>query len=421
MYWIIEDKNQLRKFWQSGYKKCFIEVIPLNPFEHPQENNISLVYLRPLEATKGFMLGINHNETLNEIPNLSKFLRKFEKLYCRDKKEILHYYALPNLYDINISPQKEEIEFTLTHNFFYKNNPEYKEINTIIPIVKHYELCEDIFNKLKDNIGQEDEYSDFFNKNTSLVFNYIERNPLSVNVKKFEEYFHLLEKPYVHTKFNIKTTTTRPANAFKGVNYAALNKKNGCRESFIPKNDMFVEIDMSAYHPYLSTRLIDYEFQYEDVHAHFAELYNVDYDEAKKLTFKQLNGGVFKQYQHLEYFQKITELINKNWELYNTNGYLKCPISGFKFRQDKLTNMNPQKLFNYLMQNMETSLNILILKDIIKLLIGKNTKLVLYTYDSFLFDWDETEQELIEQIREIFTKYKLKTKEKSGYNYQDLK
>jgi hypothetical protein len=40
---------------------------------------------------------------------------------------------------------------------------------------------------------------------------------------------------------------------------------------------------------------------------------------------------------------------------------------------------------------METSLNIEILFRIFKLLKGRNTKLVLYTYDSFLFDVDENE------------------------------
>ena len=52
--------------------------------------------------------------------------------------------------------------------------------------------------------------------------------------------------------------------------------------------------------------------------------------------------------------------------------------------------MNPQKLLNYVLQNLETANNVLILWDIFKILRGKNTKLVLYVYDSFLFDFDNT-------------------------------
>ena len=79
--------------------------------------------------------------------------------------------------------------------------------------------------------------------------------------------------------------------------------------------------------------------------------------------------------------------------------------------------MNPQKLFNYILQNLETSTNVLILWDILCILRGYKTKLVLYTYDSFLFDWDEKEEQLMEEIKDIFKKYKFNIKIKQGYDY----
>ena len=83
--------------------------------------------------------------------------------------------------------------------------------------------------------------------------------------------------------------------------------------------------------------------------------------------------------------------------------------------------MNPQKLLNYVLQNLETANNVLILYDIFKVLRGKNTKLVLYVYDSFLFDFDQDEKAVMLQILEIFNKYKLQTKIKKGTNYHNLK
>jgi hypothetical protein len=77
--------------------------------------------------------------------------------------------------------------------------------------------------------------------------------------------------------------------------------------------------------------------------------------------------------------------------------------------------MNPQKLFNYVLQNMETSVNVEILYRILNILKGKNTKLVLYTYDSFLFDVDNNEIEVLEQIKEVFNKLKLQIKSKHGH------
>jgi hypothetical protein len=62
-------------------------------------------------------------------------------------------------------------------------------------------------------------------------------------------------------------------------------------------------------------------------------------------------------------------------------------------------------------------MNVRILWDIIQVLRGKKTKLVLYTYDSFLFDWDDEEEEVIDDIKEVFSKYKLNIKTKTGYDY----
>ena len=79
--------------------------------------------------------------------------------------------------------------------------------------------------------------------------------------------------------------------------------------------------------------------------------------------------------------------------------------------------MNPQKLLNYLLQNLETSVNICIMWDIFKLLKGKKTKLILYTYDSFLFDVCNEEKEVIIKIKQLFFDWKLKIKTSYGDSY----
>jgi hypothetical protein len=419
MYWLVEDIEQLTNFYNLGYKEAFIEVIPFNDRIHPVHNSVSLVYIRPLLATKGFMLGVSHSEALNEIaPHITTVLQKFDVLYCRDKKEILHYFPLKHLLDITPPPHPYIRSTTPTHELFYRNHGKNIEINKIIPIVKHYEICEQTYNDLKPNIeNTSTPYSEFFNNKVTLVFNAIERNGLRINKSEFENHFYPIENDFVYTQYNLKTTTTRPSNKFNGINYAALNKENGCRKSFIPRNDSFVEIDISAFHPNLVANLVDYSFPTNEIHEHFAELYKVDYAKAKELTFKQLYGGVFEQYKNLEFFKRVNSLVKENWKQFNENGYITVPISEYKIEKDNVGEMNPQKLFNYLLQGYETAQNILILWDMMRILIGKNTKLVLYTYDSFLLDWDENEQNEMLEIQNIFKKYKLNTKEKTGYDY----
>jgi hypothetical protein len=419
MYWLIEDIEQLKVFYNSSYKEAFIEIIPFNDRIHPAQNSVSLVYIRPLLASKGFMLCVDHSETLNGVnTHINDILDKFDKLYCRDKKEVLHYFCPKELYDINLPPTTYIRPTTSTHELFYRQYGDNKELNKIIPIVKHYEVCEMIWRDLKDNINKDkNKYYEFYNNRVSVVFNAIERSGIRIHNETFDEYFHPIDGEYTYTQFNLKTTTTRPSNKFKNVNYAALNKENGCRKSFIPRNNKLVEIDISAYHPSLAARLVNYNFPTSDIHSHFASLYKVDYKKAKELTFKQLYGGVFKQYKELEFFQRIEKYVGDIWDKFQNDGFIECPVSGFLYKKENLDNMNPQKLFNYILQNLETSTNVLVLWDIFCILRGYKTKLVLYTYDSFLFDFDESEYNILDEIRKLFQKYKLNIKEIEGYDY----
>lgn len=418
MYWLIEDLEQLKVFYNSGFKEAFVEVIPFNNFEHPTQNNVSAVYVRPLEANKGFMLCSNHSETLGiELRHIEEVLKKFNKLYCRDKKELLHYFPLKTLWDISPPPTTYIRPTTQTHEIFYSQHRKNHEINVVIPIVKHYEICERIYDDLQSNISKDTQYNIFFNTKTSLVFNALERKGININPEIFSDHFYKTDETKVYTQYNLKTLTTRPSNRFKGVNYAALNKDNGCRKSFIPENDKLVEIDITAYHPTITARLINYDFPTNDIHAAFAKMYGVSRDKAKELTFKQLYGGIFKEYRDIDFFKRVNNFINQKWLEFNTQGFAKCDISHYQFEKDLLDNMNPQKLFNYILQNYETSQNILILWDILSILRGKKSKLVLYTYDSFLVDLSKDEQGLLKDIQKIFENYKLNTKVKYGDDY----
>jgi len=346
---------------------------------------------------------------------IAELISSYSTLYVWGKKEFLHYYVHKNIIDISLASPEYEMETTKAHQILQQRAKNKLDINRIVPIVKHYETCEKNYNNLKQYFNAP--VNEFYNSRVPLVFNSIERNGLRVNRELFKQHFDKDWGDKVYTQYNYRTTTTRPSNRFGGVNFAALNKDNGTRKTFIPENDRLVEIDISAYHPTLASSLIYYNFSDDDIHRSFARLYNVDYKKAKELTFKQLYGGVFKQYQHLEFFQKIQSYVEEIWAQFQNEGFIECPISKYKFKRDKLDNMNPQKLFNYLLQNLETATNVRILWDIIKLLKGKKTKLILYTYDAFLLDVCKEEKEDVKKIFKVFEKYKLKIKIKHGDSY----
>jgi hypothetical protein len=303
MYWLIETEEQLLELSKFDYEEAFVELISYSNTIHPIKNKICAVYIRPLNSTKGFITSIDHSETLPlDIDIIISQLNAFKKIYVRDKKEFLHYFILKDLYDITLNSPPYIQEYTQTHNFFNNKYPNKLDVNRIIPIVKHYEYCEKLFNNLKSRINEP--INDFYNSKTSVVFNALERSGIRVDRGEFESRFHPIDGEYAYTQFNFKTLTGRPSNKFGGVNYAALNKENGDRKSFIPRNDLFFELDISAYHPTLLAKLVDYDFGDEDIHMAFAEMYGVDYQKAKELTFKQMYGGVFEQYKNWSSLKK---------------------------------------------------------------------------------------------------------------------
>ena len=416
MFWLIENKEQFEVLKNSGFKEAFVEIISNNPYQHPTQNSIIGFYVRPIQGHKGYILPTSHPECENVFEDeVYLYLKGLETIYVRDKKEFLHYTILKQLVDITLGSPPYILPQTTAHSTLYRRFPDLLTVNQLVPITKHYEVCEQVYDDLEHRVNTV--VNPFYNDKATLVFNAIERNGIKIDKNEFEKHFHPVENDVVYTSYNYKTLTTRPSNKFGGVNYAALSHKDGSRKSFIPHNDIFVEFDIGAYHPTLAAMLVDYDFGSGDIHQAFADMYKVDYAKAKELTFKQLYGGVFDNYKDLPFFKATSEYIRTTWETFQTEGVITCPISNYEYKRDVLENMNPQKLFNYILQNMETSLNIEVLFRIFKLLKGRNTKLVLYTYDSFLFDVDKSEEFLLDNIKEVFYKLKLQIKEKNGINY----
>ena len=317
-FYLVETLDQLKTFYNMEYKQAFVEVIPYNDNIHPILNKTSLVYVKPLdeEGEKGYILSIDHSETLPiNIKHINQVLKNIDKLYVRDKKAFLYYFQLKNSYDIFNEPINVS---TIVHDHFYRRFPTKQDINRIIPIVKHYERCEKIFNQIKiPSIPKDD----------TVVYSlfYIEKNGIKIEPTLFKQYFNPTYENFnikdnkIYTQYNLHTTTGRPSNAFNGINFAALNKDNGCRKAFIPENDKFVEIDISAYHPTLAAKLVGYESD-KPIYEEFAEYAGIYKDEAKILMFRQLYGGIYKEYQDWNFFKLVNEYVNKNWEQYNKNG-----------------------------------------------------------------------------------------------------
>jgi hypothetical protein len=418
MFWLIENNTQLKEFYNKGYKEVFVEPIQYHDYIHPKLTDISLLYIRPVKGRKGFIISINHSEATSiKKSTVYGLLKTFDAIYVRNQKTCLYHFQLTNLVDISFNtPTLPEVT-TAAHTFLYTHHPNKQDINKIVPIVKHYEKCESIYKQVKEHCYEKNK---FYSK-ISKVFYLLENSGINIDEPVFNKYFDLDHSEYnvynsrIYTNYNLHTTTGRPSNTFNTINFAALGKDSGCRKSFIPKNSKLIEIDISAYHPTLASQLVNY--QSDDIYTEFANVAQIELPQAKELMFRQLYGGIMDEYKDWIYFKKIQSYIDKLWNQWKINSYIECPISNHIFHQNQLDNVNPNKLFNYVLQNMETSNNVNILRDILKILRDKNTKLILYTYDAFLFDIDDSEMDVMDEIKNVFNKYKLKTKNKIGTNY----
>ena len=63
MFYIVETAAQLEKLVELDLNETFISVIGFSDHIHNILNNPSLIYLRPVKSTTGFIVCIDHTES----------------------------------------------------------------------------------------------------------------------------------------------------------------------------------------------------------------------------------------------------------------------------------------------------------------------------------------------------------------------
>lgn len=440
MFYIVESQGQIDLLKDLGKKGGYVEVISSNDNYHPLLTTTVAIYIRPLNHPEGYIIPISHDEGLNLSKDcVSGVLKEYTTLYTFDKKELMYHFVLPNVIDLSLlysmtSYNRLELpRSNSTCNWYYNRFHEFKDINTIIPISKLFEKCEENYKSVEKilDIAIPNGF-DFYNKTATSVFFMIERAGLRITYQSFLELFkpnnpaYSIDNNIIYTSYNLYNTTSRPTNAFNSVNFAAIPKAPEFRKAIIPQNDYFVEMDFDGYHLRLLCEQIGYELTDESAHVQLARLYfgkdeiaEEEYAKAKQINFHAIYGKIPPEYAFLEIFDKIQKYIDGLWNQFKEQGYVEDPISGKRFTKD-LPDMHPQKLMNYMMQSLETSRNILILKDVLMFLQNKKSNLALYTYDAMLIDFaKEDEKSTLEELDLILSqkgKYPIKVKYGNSLN-----
>ncbi|NDB86542.1 MAG: hypothetical protein EB127_28165, partial [Alphaproteobacteria bacterium] len=370
------------------------------------------------------------------IQEVFEFISKHEKVYCLDQKYTSYFISHPNLIDLNQVMLDQENKLaahqcnTKVHTDYYIEAPYNADLNKAIPVSKHYEKSECLYEQIEQYIGKEQDQA--FYRELVNQYRIVESNGIDIQQTYFNKYYEPTWQPYsikhnrIYSYYNLYNLTTRPTNAFNAINFLALNKEDHSRKSYIPVNDMFVEFDFDAYHLMLIAKLIGFECPESSMHVYLGkqyfeteELTEEQYSQAKTITFRQIYGGLQKEYKHIPFFQAIEAYIQKLWSTYQETGEIVLQ-TGRPLHLSK-NSLNPQKLFNYMIQNAETYQNVSILKKLNSLLEYTHSKIVLVVYDSFLLDFSLKDgKQLLLDIKDVIESEGFKAKVKVGKDYDSL-
>ena len=341
---------------------------------------------------------------------------------------------------------KEKLHKGIDYKTFIKNDLNYLDTNVVDywhhNKVKHevkysnfYDDSDSIYYYPMYKIMEEMNYQDddlditpelqLFHDEFTKAFTLIELNGIGVNTNIISTFGHQVAQ-YIHDKklyqnYNFFTTTSRPSNAIHNLNFAALTPEY--RKCFSPLNDVFIEFDFDAYHPRLIGNLIDYKFPKTSVHEYLSDKYGVDLDKGKTKTFQYLYGGIPNDVANkIEFLNMTKNLINEMWDEFKQNKSINSHIYNRPMKEENLENLSAQKLFNYYIQSYETERNVKLLMELHSYLLTKNTKIVHYNYDSFLFDYNKDDGvQTLYDINKILEQNNFITNTKVGNNYGEMK
>ena len=420
---VVESNKEREEFLQRWNNEPSI-IIPIwsDLEKHPMNNELSFLFVRM--GNTDFILIYNH---IDGKPHHLDLSTSTQPKWVWNKKGLLQMDTkIQNLFDIS------------THTFFERGELISDEVQSQ-PFISHYTRLgiRNDLGKIAPLMKWSEYLTSFVNKlnlptptpswidDTMIpILSDIERYGVRVDGEKFLDRYPQatkhLKNSTLYTEYNPYTVTSRPSNRFGGINFSALNKKDGTREVFVPKEgSIFLQMDYDAYHPRIIGKLIGYDLPTTSVHQWLADQYGVSYDEGKGVTFQLLYGGIPDEFDSIPYYKRVREYIEKLWEDSTSKGYLQTykRIIPLSYIEDS----NPQKVFNYLLQATETELNMNTMKRVLEFIKQTEIELTLYTYDSFLFSYPmDADTSQAKRLKEIIEEGGFPIKASWGTDYSKL-
>ena len=378
-----------------------------DPEIHPLLNSLSCIYIKTQDGE--FYSSFTHVD----YPHQDYQDLVLRNAFVYDIKQLLHLgIDVQDCFDLKYS---DDIEvYSQLSTFYSIRLSQISDLNSVIPIYSHLNTLQQIGQSLdvtlldKKKAGLDQKHLTTYHNIIPYVFSNMESQGLFVDHDIFLNSFglerrNLINDNKVLTNYNHDTTTGRPSNAYGGINYAALNKTDNSRTSFVSRHEggKLVNMDFKSYHLFLIKEYIGMELP-EDPHRMLGQQYfktteltPKQYDESKVITFRNLYGYQFEDIvKDIPLFRNVDKFQDKLWSEYQSKGMLITELG----KKIVVENATRNKVFNYFVQSVEAETNIRYLYNLIK----QDIVPVLYTYDSMLFDVEEAKiDNLINILRDV--------------------
>ena len=367
--------------------------------QHSCNNSLSCMYIKttdgeffssfdhpdyPTQSTEGLVINNAYTINIKDLVNLG--------IVVNNSVDLLYFNDTPEVSKLN--------------HFYHTKLPLVKNVNRIIPLYSHLESMQEIGRELKPKSGMTDRYKTMYHHLIPSVFSSIERLGVPVNDELFLNHYgqdkrYLIQENRVYTSYNLYTKTGRPSNTHGGINYAALNKTDGSRDIF-QSDKLLVNIDFNSYHLFLICDKLGIEIP-ENAHEWLGKMYfnkdtlnDVEYNEAKKITFRNLYGyEMDENVKSLQLFQEIQKFQEGLWAQYQSCGYLVTDYDNhIVVDKDRPFRNGKNIVFNYYIQALETETNVKQMYTLIK----NSLTPILYTYDSMVFEITPDEVEFTRDV-----------------------
>lgn len=431
---IIETKTQLVDFYNefSKYESVIFPMWVDNQY-HPMRLSISFIFVRCNGVD--YILPIEHVDCINiPFPIVKRILETPQtKKIVYSLKSLLYTIKVKNGIDADSLLFLSQKVMNDSYRFDWKNEllPLYSFYNSMgytrdiiksIPILKLVEVIQTIVS----NITKLDITDDikWYSEKVIPTLSKIEQRGLYVDrtqlLHKVGKVLHLTDNNKIYTEYNPYTITGRPSNRHGGINYSAINKSDGSRDIYIAGKDNFlVQFDYDSYHLRIIGGLIDEQLPSTSVHQWLADQYGSTYEESKSITFRQIYGGIDDEFLSIPFFSKTKEFIDRLWDTVNEVDYIQTNQRQIPLQW--IENADPYKVFNYLLQSVETEINVEKMEIILNMIKNTKIELILYTYDSFIFRAPmETDISEFKAIVDVLEDGGFPVKRKIGYTFGEL-